>query len=343
MIKEWPSDGLERVKNCPICGSEERRNLYSGLTDRVFRCAPGVWTLYQCDQCYSAYLDPRPSQQTIHLAYSEYFTHNSGEEDISYSIPRKFRRMMANGYKNWRYGTNERPASKLGVLAALMSPKNRSIVDGAMRHLEFPKKGQRLLDVGCGNGAFLQLAKSAGWDVVGLDFDPKAVEVARSSGIEVWEGGVESLDEVHSQFDVITLSHVIEHVHNPSQLLSDCHDLLKPGGYIWIETPNINAQGHRVFKDSWTALDAPRHLVIFNQESILLSLKKAGFSETQWQSYRPLYKSMCAASTAISKGLDPYKESMRFNRLCMRKASKYDRDAFSDVSKREFITIKAWK
>ena len=70
---------------------------------------------------------------------------------------------------------------------------------------------KRLLDLGCGNGDYLFIARSAGWDVVGVDADSKAVSVASEKGIDVRLGNIEILDPSKEQFDVITLSHVIEH------------------------------------------------------------------------------------------------------------------------------------
>ena len=100
----------------------------------------------------------------------------------------------------------------------------------------YPKKkaNERLLDLGCGNGSFLLRARCAGWDVVGLDPDPKAVEVACSQGLDVRLGDLGTLDPSIEQFDVITLAHVIEHVHHPAKVLEACYRLLRTGGFLWI-------------------------------------------------------------------------------------------------------------
>src|SRR5438067_9223839 len=75
-LENWPDEGLQSVKVCPICDSGKRIQLYSNLIDKVFRTAPGRWTLYQCQGCSSAYLDPRPTPESIHLAYKNYYTHS---------------------------------------------------------------------------------------------------------------------------------------------------------------------------------------------------------------------------------------------------------------------------
>ena len=100
----------------------------------------------------------------------------------SLSFPVKFRRMLANGYRNHQYGTRDYPASSLGILAARLMPDGRAIIDAGMRHLPKANAKNSLLDLGCGNGAFLLRARSAGWLVVGADFDAKAVETAPVRG-----------------------------------------------------------------------------------------------------------------------------------------------------------------
>jgi len=69
--EKWLLYGLEYINKCPVCHSTERNLLYEGLTDCVFFCAPGEWTLYRCQKCCSAYFDPRPTPDTIGLAYKK--------------------------------------------------------------------------------------------------------------------------------------------------------------------------------------------------------------------------------------------------------------------------------
>lgn len=337
----WPVDGLEALGACPNCGSRNRELLYKGLVDRIFFCAPGHWNMFKCGACICAYLDPRPTQATIGIAYERYFTHNEASGFSSLGYLGKIRRVFANGYRNFRFGTNDKPASKLGIFVSALVPNGRAVIDAGMRHLPKALPGQRLLDVGCGSSVFLARARSAGWDVVGADFDPKAVDAARSSGLDVRLGGVEVFDPDIDQFDVITLAHVVEHVHQPLDLLKSCYDLLKPGGFLWLETPNITSQGHRQFGRNWRGLEPPRHLVIFGHLAMQNALRAAGFEKIELQPYRPLCRSLFQASTAISEGRDPYTESE--NRPLLGLVRKAENAAYKDPEIREFITLKAWK
>ncbi len=90
-------------------------------------------------------------------------------------------------------------------------------------------------------------------------------------------GGIELFHDQSQLFDLITLSHVIEHVHYPIDLLRACHRLLKPGGVLWLETPNIKSYGHRFYGRFWRGLEPPRHLVIFSPSGLFSILNDTGF------------------------------------------------------------------
>jgi 2-polyprenyl-3-methyl-5-hydroxy-6-metoxy-1,4-benzoquinol methylase len=279
---EWPPESLERVPHCPVCGDTERRTLHEGLVDNTFRVTGGNWTLVECAACASAFLDPRPRPESIGRAYQRYYTHTRGDVPRppyeSLDLGRKIRRRLSNGYTNRRFGTKHAPASTLGPLIARLMPGQRRKLDRQHRSLPVPREGRRrLLDLGCGDGSFLQIAASCGWQAEGLDPDPHAAATAGSRGMTVHAGGIDVFDGQSEQFDAITMSHVIEHLHDPMAVLRACHRLLRPGGTIWIETPNVASQGHRRFGVHWPGLDAPRHLVLFNSRSLRAALERAGF------------------------------------------------------------------
>lgn len=276
----WPKEELEVVPKCPICGSAQRSLLYDGLTDRVFGVAPGAWTLFRCVGCESGYLDPRPTAGSIGRAYEEYYTHIA--EDAPEALPKTplVRRLHAwiNDYINGRYGLKRTPSGFGGRWLVPLIPSLCAKANAKLRHLQRPPAGGGLLlDVGFGNGSFLKLASEMGWNAEGIDFDPEAVEAARAQGLNVRCASAEDLSAEKNQYDVITLSHVVEHVHDPIGLLRDLYRLLKPGGWLWLETPNLDSLGARRFKQNWRGLEPPRHLVLFNSTSLRMSLEKIGF------------------------------------------------------------------
>jgi 2-polyprenyl-3-methyl-5-hydroxy-6-metoxy-1,4-benzoquinol methylase len=297
---------LEQVEFCPVCGDSRRSEAYGGLADSVFFCAPGTWRLERCEGCRSLYLNPRPTQETIGLAYARYFTHTPAPRPTSASMGRmrRLQRALANGYRNRRYGTREEPSTAFGALAARLLPLHRALMDVELRHLPKATPGARVLDVGCGDGAFLDRAKAAGWCTVGVDVDPAAVAVARSRQIDVRCGGIDAAAD-QGPFDAITISHVIEHVHDPAGMLRTARAMLKPGGSLWIDTPNVDSLGHRVFGASWLGLDPPRHLVLFTPASLGHLLAAAGFVVARTVSRFEVCASVFAASSRIAAGQDP--------------------------------------
>ncbi|WP_029551355.1 class I SAM-dependent methyltransferase [Thermocrinis jamiesonii] len=144
----------------------------------------------------------------------------------------------------------------------------------------------RLLDVGCGNGLFLKHAKQAGFEVWGIDFDRKSVEVARKAlnTDTIYAMSLEEFYEYASKeglkFDVITFFEVLEHQDKPREFLEMVKGLLKEGGYIAGSVPNRE----RLFaKDiDWKYFHGdypPNHFLRFSKECLEKVLKLSGFSE----------------------------------------------------------------
>lgn len=307
----WPQNELERVSHCPVCGSPGRELLYTGLTDRVFFCAPGKWDLYRCLDCESAFLDPRPTQNSIGKAYSAYFTHEQDEVARNFlNILNIIKIKVKNGYLNVVHGTNFSPAwVSAGRLLKMIPLPYKIATERILRFL--PKVRGVLVDIGCGNGNIICIAKELGWETWGIDPDPKAVEVAKSTGAKVFQSNLPDTGLPSDYFDVVILNHVIEHLHDPIASLKEIYRILKPGGMIWVATPNLKSEGLRRFHSNWLHLDSPRHLVLFTPESLKLSCIKAGFSDV---SLKPCY---------IFSALWSYKESLRISWGEEHKTSKF--------------------
>jgi len=305
----WPADELEHVTACPACESVGREMLHQDLVDNVFFAAAGRWSLYRCTHCHSAYLDPRPNEASIGKAYGVYYTHSTDHARGERRAPSGLRALklaLTHGYVNARYGTQRQPASPLGVWVARLSPVRRQKRDAEFRFLPRPSPGQRLLDVGCGNGDYLRHAGDAGWQAVGIDADEKAVDVARRRGLDARLGGIELFADEAECFDAVTLSHVLEHLHDPARLLRAAHRLLKPGGVVFIDTPNIQSCGARRWGVHWRGLETPRHLVIFSRSALIERLHTAGFVRIESKRRTAVRKSMDLASLRMQSGKSPY-------------------------------------
>jgi SAM-dependent methyltransferase len=284
----WPEHELETVDHCPLCGCCGRAMLYQGLADRVFFCAPGKWTLYRCTTCNSGYLDPRPTVESIGRAYASYYTHEPAGDHAHPIAVRGLTRVLRdnyaalkravfNDYLNAHYNLVLRPTFRWIRWAISASPRRRLNADLLARHLVRKRPGARLLDIGCGNGAFVGWARACGWEAEGLDPDPRAAEAGRALGMPITVGSLPDTGFPEARFAAVTMSHSIEHLHDPVAGLREVYRILEPGGTVWIATPNFASVGHELFGSDWLALDSPRHLVLFTASALISTLSAIGF------------------------------------------------------------------
>ncbi len=131
-----------------------------------------------------------------------------------------------------------------GAARADAATANRRVYEKGLRELRAGglPAGGRILDVGCARGDFLAFAADAGYDVVGVDINPKLAEVARVRGFDVHTGDLRELDLKDERCDAITMWDVIEHVDDPIELLAACGKVLAPGGLILFHTGNARFQ-----------------------------------------------------------------------------------------------------
>lgn len=122
-----------------------------------------------------------------------------------------------------------------------------------------------VLDIGCGVGEFVKKANASGFQCSGVEPNSKARNIALQKNIQV----VESLKEVStSKFDVITLWHVLEHLHNPLDFLKDLQRHLNSQAKVFLALPNYNSFDAEYYKEFWAAYDVPRHLYHFSRASV---------------------------------------------------------------------------
>jgi len=141
------------------------------------------------------------------------------------------------------------------------------------------KRG-KLIEIGCGNGDFLALAKEKGFEVKGIEISKDAAKTANNRiGEEcVVCGTLENTDLPAGYFDICVLFDVIEHVYDPVGFLRKIHDLLKPDGVIFIVTPSLDSWSARLMRSNWVEFKT-EHLHYFNTQTIQNVLAKTGFNK----------------------------------------------------------------
>lgn len=311
VLGHWPADEIEAVPCCPICKGAARATLYEGVEDSVFHCAPGRWDLHACAGCGAAYLGPRPTPESIGRAYSSYYTHEGSGRSLDTATPGsalgRLRRAFRNGYFQRRYGARFEPANRFGWLAMQAMHGKKIQLDRENRHLPRLHGGAaKVLDIGCGDGAFLKRAAQIGWDAWGVEPDARAA--ARLSGFNVLQGSLPDIPLPDASFDYITLNHVIEHLHDPIAALKEIHRLLKAGGMAWIATPNIESLGRRLFGRTWIGIQSPTHLVLFNRRAVRHAFESAGFQSTRFMPLHARAKIFFGMSHWLNVGRNPFTE-----------------------------------
>ena len=140
--------------------------------------------------------------------------------------------------------------------------------------------GNSLIDIGCGTGAFINHMRQKGWNVQGLEPDTDARRVALEKYGLKTEPSEKLFDFEDSTFDVITLWHVLEHVHSLREYIEQCKKILKDNGLLLIALPNPSGYDAVKWGADWAAWDVPRHLWHFSPESLYMLMNQSGFIPT---------------------------------------------------------------
>jgi 2-polyprenyl-3-methyl-5-hydroxy-6-metoxy-1,4-benzoquinol methylase len=217
--------------DCSICHADDARILVE--TPDLMHPGSEQFRMVCCDRCGHIYQNPRPTPAAIgHYYPSDYHAFEQAIADE----PGLLRRIERT------YGMARR----------------RRLVEQAV-----PQRG-RLLDIGCATGIFLNEMHRHGWEAQGVERSHRAATYARERfGLTVYEGRIEDIRLPERTFDVVTMWDVLEHVHDPRQVLQTIARLLKPAGLLVCSLPNPDSLEARLLKAAWVGYDLPRHLNLF--------------------------------------------------------------------------------
>jgi SAM-dependent methyltransferase len=231
---------------CLLCGSSRSVPLIEAPDNLAD--GDGLWfAVVRCQDCGLCFTNPRPSFDSIGQFYPAMYW------------PHRTPKMGMDGNRR-------------------LWPLHRWCPPWRERRLLTARKAGRLLDFGCGNGAFLERMHQRGWQVTGLDVSVEAVDVLRREfGLHALVGTLPHSELSFRSLDLITMWHSLEHVHQPRDVLRHAYDLLAPGGKLMAAVPNIDSLPFRWFGASWYGLDLPRHLTHFSPETLRWMLERTGF------------------------------------------------------------------
>ncbi len=158
-----------------------------------------------------------------------------------------------------------------------LNPVTRKRYAELLSELDDFRQLNRILDAGCGSGFFLDEAQKNGWKAFGSEYDPVTVEQCRDRGMIMCSGQLEENSFPKNNFDVITSFEVIEHLADPLKELKLFHRFLRPGGILYLTTPNFNSIGKTIAGSDWSVVNYPEHLNYFTPATLHKALGIAGF------------------------------------------------------------------
>ena len=134
----------------------------------------------------------------------------------------------------------------------------------------------RLLDIGCNEGQGLQIYKQNGFMAEGLELNDRAASEAGKRGFRVFTDSLEAF-QPEQLYDVVVLSHVLEHSLNPKEMLTHVARILKPDGQVWISCPNIESWQQNIFGRYWINWHVPFHVTFFSAATLRCLLNDTEF------------------------------------------------------------------
>ena len=245
---------IVHYSTCPVCGSDQ---INHALNAKDYTVSNTEFEIVQCAKCTLRFTQNVPAENSIGKYYQS-------ENYISHTNSRK-------GFINNIYHF---------VRKITLADKRRLIANAT------GLKNGTLLDIGAGTGAFVQNMKQNGWQTTGMEPD----EETRSRAASLHKVNLLPADVFYNfpaeSFNVITMWHVLEHVHDLHAYIKKLKEVLKYGGLIFIAVPNYTCYDAKVYDKYWAAYDVPRHLYHFSPESVRQLFSIHGL---QVQSIRPMW------------------------------------------------------
>lgn len=241
-------------QTCPCCGNA---NIYPVLEAEDYTVSHEHFSIWECGACTNRFTQQVPAPAAIGKYYqsAEYVSHSETRKGL---INRLYHMVRNYTLQSKRKLVQSVSGKQTGVL----------------------------LDVGAGTGAFAAVMKEAGWQVTGLEPD----DIARANALSHHQLTLQTLDDLYhlpdAHFDVITLWHVLEHVHDLHGYLDTFHRILQPGGTLLIAVPNYTSYDAQQYGAQWAAYDVPRHLYHFSPAGMRLLMQNHHFTIT---SYEPMW------------------------------------------------------
>lgn len=254
------------MNNCPICDHH--------LWNEKYKI--NEWSIYECTECLFSRIEPFPTLNNRKEYYSE-------EKVVGRNISKQQLIKRLLGYPKY--------------LIKKISPRDKNIIF-SKKILKNVSRGSSVLDIGCGDGSFLELIKND-FGCSGMEISEYLSSLAQKrKNIKVATGNF--LDEVPHPFtyDAVTLISLIEHLSDPALALRKCFDFLNPNGILLLKTVNYRCWNRRIMGKKWNGFRPPDHMIYFSPENLKKLLQKIGFKNICISSF-PFNDNMYAEARKI--------------------------------------------
>jgi 2-polyprenyl-3-methyl-5-hydroxy-6-metoxy-1,4-benzoquinol methylase len=272
-VKTWSTPvSVEEVRPvpCALCGGVQFRPCFS-CTEKT-QAGLTAFSYVRCRRCGLVQINPQPSPASIAARYGpghggEYLAYERANEEA-------FLRLQELALTD---------AGFFELEPELLVPANDTAADatanpagvsatgvpaaggytGPGRSLRAPA----VLDTGCATGALLRRLKDRGWAVTGVELSAQQAAYCRSRGLDVSEGTLEQRCFPGERFDAVLASHLIEHLNDPGSFVREAYRVVKPGGRLYVTTPNIAGFQARLFGSRWRSAIFD-HLYLFSVKTL---------------------------------------------------------------------------
>ena len=231
---------------CHVCESQESKIIAKGH-DYQYNTVDDEFFWHECNSCGHYFLNPMPSVNDLGIIYPKTLGNYCDFDDK----------------KNFSFKIKKKLDSKRII-----------------KLTESFKTNSRILDVGCGTGTLLDIFKECAHNFSyyeGIEISETAARTAENKGFEIKTGTIEEITLQKNFYDVIFLQQVIEHVHQPKNVIKKLYESLKINGIIVLETPSLNTWDHKLFKKgTWEGYHIPRHFNLWTTKSMKKMINEIG-------------------------------------------------------------------
>lgn len=270
MALQWVS-----TDPCPLCFDRGAMILFEAKDHQ--NKVPGLFRVAQCRRCRFIFLDPMPEGRKIEEYYAVDDLYPYGP--VQRSSLREFKNKLLS-YCTKIYSQSSKKMFHR-IAAVLFRPVKKKLIP-------IPPSGNKILDIGCGNGSFLLNLKEMGWNVYGCELSKSGAAVARQNGLQVFQGTVFDARYPNAFFDVVRLEQVFEHIHDPDSLLKEIRRILKPSGLLVIGVPHGQSLSFQIFGQYWGLLGVPFHLFQYSAATLQKVLSRNGFQVLEFRYFPAL-------------------------------------------------------